>query len=105
MVRPDWCSGQIQNCGCERVQSAGRIAALAYPSLTYFNKVDTGGHFAAWEAPERLTTEIHAAFRSLRKVMVTVKSAKQNHQPWSGGMQLPTRPGSQALGVQPNRQP
>jgi pimeloyl-ACP methyl ester carboxylesterase len=37
----------------------------AYPTLTYFNKVDKGGHFAAWEEPELFTTEIRAAFRSL----------------------------------------
>ena len=37
-----------------------------YPSLTYFNEVDKGGHFAAWEEPELFTTEIRAAFRSLR---------------------------------------
>jgi pimeloyl-ACP methyl ester carboxylesterase len=38
----------------------------AYPTLIYFNKVDNGGHFAAWEEPELFTTEIRAAFRSLR---------------------------------------
>jgi pimeloyl-ACP methyl ester carboxylesterase len=37
-----------------------------YPSLTYFNEVDRGGHFAAWEEPELFATEIRAAFRSLR---------------------------------------
>jgi pimeloyl-ACP methyl ester carboxylesterase len=39
---------------------------LAYPTLTYFNKADKGGHFAAWEEPELFSTEIRAAFRSLR---------------------------------------
>jgi pimeloyl-ACP methyl ester carboxylesterase len=38
----------------------------SYPNLTYFNKVDSGGHFAAWEQPELFSTEIRAAFRSLR---------------------------------------
>jgi len=38
----------------------------AYPTLVYFNKVDKGGHFAAWEEPELFTAEIRAAFRSLR---------------------------------------
>ena len=38
----------------------------AYPTLTYFNKVDKGGHFAAWEEPDLFTSEIRAAFRSLR---------------------------------------
>jgi pimeloyl-ACP methyl ester carboxylesterase len=38
----------------------------AYPSLTYFNWVDRGGHFAAWEEPELFATEVQAAFRPLR---------------------------------------
>ena len=38
----------------------------AYPTLTYFNKVDRGGHFAAWEEPDLFTSEVRAAFRSLR---------------------------------------
>jgi pimeloyl-ACP methyl ester carboxylesterase len=38
----------------------------AYPTLTYFNKVDRGGHFAAWEEPELFATEVRAAFGSLR---------------------------------------
>ena len=37
-----------------------------YPNLTYFNEVDKGGHFAAWEEPELFATEVRAAFRSLR---------------------------------------
>ena len=38
----------------------------AYPGLAYFNEVDSGGHFAAWEEPELFSTEIRAAFRGLR---------------------------------------
>jgi pimeloyl-ACP methyl ester carboxylesterase len=38
----------------------------SYPNLTYFNEVDKGGHFAAWEEPELFATEVRAAFRSLR---------------------------------------
>jgi pimeloyl-ACP methyl ester carboxylesterase len=38
----------------------------AYPTLTYFNKVDKGGHFAAWEEPELFASEVRAAFRSLQ---------------------------------------
>jgi len=37
-----------------------------YPTLSYFNEVGQGGHFAAWEEPELFATEIQAAFRSLR---------------------------------------
>jgi len=38
----------------------------SYPSLTYFNQVDRGGHFAAWEEPELFASEVRATFRSLR---------------------------------------
>jgi pimeloyl-ACP methyl ester carboxylesterase len=38
----------------------------SYPTLTYFNEADKGGHFAAWEEPDLFATEIRAAFRSLR---------------------------------------
>ena len=38
----------------------------AYPNLTYFNEVDKGGHFAAWEEPELFSEEVREAFRSLR---------------------------------------
>ena len=37
-----------------------------YPTLTYFNEVDRGGHFAAWEEPDLFSREVRAAFRSLR---------------------------------------
>src|SRR5215211_2175449 len=38
----------------------------AYPNLIYFNEVDEGNHFAAWQEPDLFTTEVRAAFRSLR---------------------------------------
>jgi pimeloyl-ACP methyl ester carboxylesterase len=41
-------------------------AEQAYRQLIYFNEVDKGGHFAAWEQPELFTEEVRAAFRSLR---------------------------------------
>jgi pimeloyl-ACP methyl ester carboxylesterase len=41
-------------------------AERSYHKLIYFNEVDKGGHFAAWEQPELFSTEIRAAFRSLR---------------------------------------
>jgi pimeloyl-ACP methyl ester carboxylesterase len=37
-----------------------------YPGVAYFNEVDRGGHFAAWEEPELFTAEMRSAFRSLR---------------------------------------
>ena len=41
-------------------------AEKAYPNLAYFNEVDRGGHFAAWEEPQLFAEEMRAAFRSLR---------------------------------------
>jgi pimeloyl-ACP methyl ester carboxylesterase len=41
-------------------------AEKAYPNLAYFNEVDRGGHFAAWEEPQLFSEEVRAAFRSLR---------------------------------------
>jgi pimeloyl-ACP methyl ester carboxylesterase len=37
-----------------------------YPNVSYFNEVDRGGHFAAWEEPELFSEEMRAAFASLR---------------------------------------
>jgi pimeloyl-ACP methyl ester carboxylesterase len=39
---------------------------FSYPNVIYFNEVDKGGHFAAWEEPELFSTEIRAAFKGLR---------------------------------------
>jgi pimeloyl-ACP methyl ester carboxylesterase len=41
-------------------------AEKAYPNLTYFNEVERGGHFAAWEEPELFSEELRAAFASVR---------------------------------------
>lgn len=41
----------------------------AYHNLMYFNEVDKGGHFAAWEEPQLFAEEMRAAFRSLRDEM------------------------------------
>jgi len=38
----------------------------SYPNVVYFNDVDRGGHFAAWEEPELFSAELRSAFRSLR---------------------------------------
>jgi pimeloyl-ACP methyl ester carboxylesterase len=37
-----------------------------YPGLAYFNEVDRGGHFAAWEEPQLFASELRAAFKPLR---------------------------------------
>jgi pimeloyl-ACP methyl ester carboxylesterase len=42
-------------------------ARRAFPSLIYYNQVDRGGHFAAWEEPELFAAQMRAAFRPLRE--------------------------------------
>jgi pimeloyl-ACP methyl ester carboxylesterase len=42
-------------------------AERAYPKLIHYNKLDKGGHFAAWEQPEIFCAEMRAAFRPLRQ--------------------------------------
>jgi pimeloyl-ACP methyl ester carboxylesterase len=44
-------------------------AERAYPNLIHYNKVEKGGHFAAWEQPKLFTEELRAGFRSLRKLV------------------------------------
>jgi pimeloyl-ACP methyl ester carboxylesterase len=41
-------------------------AERAFPKLVHYNKLDKGGHFAAWEQPALFSAEVRAAFRSLR---------------------------------------
>jgi pimeloyl-ACP methyl ester carboxylesterase len=41
-------------------------AERAYPKLIHYNKLDRGGHFAAWEQPQLFSQEVRAGFRSLR---------------------------------------
>jgi pimeloyl-ACP methyl ester carboxylesterase len=50
----------------ELYQAPRSWAERAYPKLVYFNEVDRGNHFAAWQEPELYTTEVRAAFRLLR---------------------------------------
>jgi pimeloyl-ACP methyl ester carboxylesterase len=47
-------------------QSPRSWVEKGYPNVTYFNKVDRGGHFAAWEEPELFSRELRAAFKTLR---------------------------------------
>ena len=47
-------------------QSPRSWVEAGYPNLTYYNKAERGGHFAAWEEPELFTDEVRAAFRPLR---------------------------------------
>jgi pimeloyl-ACP methyl ester carboxylesterase len=51
----------------ELYQAPRSWAEQAYPNLIYFNQVDKGNHFAAWQEPEIFTSELRAAFESLRR--------------------------------------
>ncbi len=50
----------------EQYQAPRTWTEDAYPNLIYFNEVDAGGHFAAWEQPLLFAAELRAAFSSLR---------------------------------------
>jgi pimeloyl-ACP methyl ester carboxylesterase len=50
----------------EQYQAPRSWAERAYPKLMYFNEVDRGGHFAAWEEPQLFAEEMRAAFSTLR---------------------------------------
>jgi pimeloyl-ACP methyl ester carboxylesterase len=50
----------------ELYQAPRSWAEKVFPKLLYFNQVDRGGHFAAWEEPELFANELRAAFRPLR---------------------------------------
>jgi hypothetical protein len=61
-----------------------------YPGIAYFNEVDRGGHFAAWEEPDLFSTEVRAAFRPLRTPEIPSRVA--DHVPAVSG----TRPAPEA---------
>jgi pimeloyl-ACP methyl ester carboxylesterase len=50
----------------ELYQAPQSWAERAYPNLIHYNRLDKGGHFAAWEQPQLLTEEVRAGFRPLR---------------------------------------
>jgi pimeloyl-ACP methyl ester carboxylesterase len=52
----------------ELYQAPRSWAEQAYPKLIHYNKLSKGGHFAAWEQPQLLVSELRTAFRSLREV-------------------------------------
>jgi len=55
----------------ELYQAPRSWAERAFPKLIHYNKLDKGGHFAAWEQPQLFTTELRAAFKSLRGANAT----------------------------------
>jgi pimeloyl-ACP methyl ester carboxylesterase len=50
----------------EFYQAPRSWAERAYPKLIHYRKVESGGHFAAWEQPELFSEEVREGFRSLR---------------------------------------
>jgi pimeloyl-ACP methyl ester carboxylesterase len=50
----------------ELYQAPRSWAEQAYPNLVYFNEVDRGGHFAAWQEPQLFSEEVRAGFRGIR---------------------------------------
>jgi pimeloyl-ACP methyl ester carboxylesterase len=45
----------------------GDAEVRPYPrNLSYYDRLDKGGHFAAWEQPDLFAAEMRAAFTSLR---------------------------------------
>jgi pimeloyl-ACP methyl ester carboxylesterase len=50
----------------ELYQAPRSWAEQAYPRLVHYNKLDKGGHFAAWEQPQLFSEEVRTGFRSLR---------------------------------------
>ncbi|MBQ0892239.1 hypothetical protein KBX37_03845 [Micromonospora sp. U56] len=50
----------------ELYQAPRSWAEKAYPKLVHYNRLDKGGHFAAWEQPTAFVQEVRAGFRSMR---------------------------------------
>ena len=50
----------------EILRTSRRWAEMQFADLRYFNEVDRGGHFAAFEQPERFVDEVRACFRVIR---------------------------------------
>ena len=50
----------------ENYEAPRSWAERAYHKLIYYNRVDKGGHYAAWEQPQLFSQEVRAAFRTLR---------------------------------------
>ena len=51
----------------EQYQAPRSWTEQAYPKLIYYNQLDKGGHFAAWEQPGLFAAELRAGFRPLRQ--------------------------------------
>ncbi|WP_242342955.1 epoxide hydrolase family protein [Anaeromyxobacter terrae] len=63
----------------EVLQTPRSWAERAYPKLIYYNKLDKGGHFAAWEQPQLFSGEVRAGFRPLRGAQGQQESQRTVH--------------------------
>ena len=63
----------------EQYQAPRSWTERAYPKLIHYNKLDKGGHFAAWEQPQIFSAEVRAAFKSLRQTNATVSNVNRGH--------------------------
>ena len=62
----------------ELYQAPRSWAERAYPKLAYYNRLEKGGHFAAWEQPQLFSQELRAAFRTLRQPEVAPQQASRD---------------------------
>jgi pimeloyl-ACP methyl ester carboxylesterase len=56
----------ISNAVSAKAVMTATWSEQAYPKLIHYNRLDKGGHFAAWEQPKLFSEEVRAGFRSLR---------------------------------------
>ena len=63
---PDGTGGVVSTFANEIYRVPRSWAERAYPNLIYFNALDRGNHFAAWQEPGLFSGELRPAFRSLR---------------------------------------
>ncbi len=59
----------------EAYQAPRSWTERAYPSLVYYNQLDKGGHYAAWEQPYLFAQELRAGFKSMRGNMSGIRQA------------------------------
>ena len=59
-------SGRLHGVPRRALGCPAQLGRAGYPGLAYFNEVDKGGHFAAWEEPELFYAELREGFSSLR---------------------------------------
>src|SRR5689334_10588505 len=59
-------AGRRQRLSRRALRRPAQLGGEAYPKLIHYNRLDKGGHFAAWEQPRAFSEEMRASFRSLR---------------------------------------